>query len=348
MQRLLPLIALSVLACVPEFDDNLSTITEPRLLAIQSSPAEAEPGDTVALRALVAAPTAAAPGAPSWSLCVARKPLTELGPVNPDCLAVEDDGSGAVLSLGQGEEVSATLPKDACTLFGPLAPPPEAGQKPSRPVDPDTTGGYYQPLTATLGPALSISAVRLDCGIAQAATTQILAFNSQYRPNENPRVSALVSEDDEPVEPGRRLSRCGRATMPLTASWDACPSEPVCGDGVCGAYEDRVTCADDCSGSEARGCTGAEPYVWYDLQSFTVDPRREGIRVAWYASAGSFEDEQTGRDEGDSRAHDVERLARARPFRGCHAMARDPRLARWCVLGNLSSGGGVMTATHDC
>jgi hypothetical protein len=299
MQRLLPLFALSVLACVPEFDDDLSTITEPRLLAIQASPAEAEPGDTVTLRALVAAPEAARPDAPSWSLCLARKPLTELGPVNPDCLAVEDDGSGAVLSLGRGDEVSATLPKDGCTLFGPLAPPPEAGEKPSRPVDPDTTGGYYQPLSAALGPALSIGAVRLDCGIAQAATAQILAYNSQYRPNENPQVSALVSQGDELVEPNGGFTVRAGAAVPLTASWDSCPAEPVCGDGICSAYEDRINCADDCGGSEARGCSGAEPYVWYDLETFTIDPRREGIRVAWYASAGSFEDEQTGRDEGD-------------------------------------------------
>ncbi|HVJ15515.1 MAG TPA: hypothetical protein VM686_08740, partial [Polyangiaceae bacterium] len=100
--------ALALLGCVPEFEDNLSTVVEPRLLAIQAEPAEVEEGGSVTFRALVAARDEAALPVPSWSLCLTRKPLTELGPVSPECLTVTDDGSGKVSALGDGSEVVTT------------------------------------------------------------------------------------------------------------------------------------------------------------------------------------------------------------------------------------------------
>jgi hypothetical protein len=299
MRSLILFTVLASLSCVPEFDDNLSTVSSPRLLAIQSEPAEAEPGDEVRLRALVAAADGSVVDEPRFSLCVDRKPLSELGPVNPSCLASSGEG---IEVLGRGLALTATLPDDGCRLFGPIAPPPKGNEPPSRPVDPDPTGGFYQPVIASLEGVYSLGSVRLDCGIQRAAREQLLSYNAQYRKNENPRVAALeLADDGTAVEPGSTptLSVAPGAAVSLTASWDACPTEPVCGDGICGAYEDRANCEVDCAVEAPKGCTGAEPYVWYDLETFTVEPRHEGIRVAWYASAGSFEDEQTGRDEGD-------------------------------------------------
>jgi hypothetical protein len=292
----LPLLSLLALGCVPEFDDNLSTVSAPRLLAIQAEPAEAEAGDDVVLRALVAAPPSASSPVPRWSMCLSRKPLSELGPISGDCLTVTDDGNGAVEPLGAGSEVTARLPEDGCTLFGPFTPPPKSGETPSRPVDPDTTGGYYQPLTASLGGALSIGSVRIDCGIQRAGQQALLSYNEQYRPNENPRLASVSRRG----ETAPLLSVGAGSRVELTATWPECPGEPVCGDGICGAFEDRANCRDDCAVDVPRGCTGAEPYVFYDFESLSVQPRRESIRVSWYASAGSFETEQTGRGEDET------------------------------------------------
>ncbi len=334
MRRLF-VFAVAALGCVPEFDDDLSTITAPRLLAIQATPAEAKPRAETTLRALVVGPDSVEQPDPRFALCLARKPLSELGPINPECLTM---GGEAVQDLGRGGEVSASIPEDACRLFGPSVPPPKAGEPPARPVDPDTTGGFYQPVMALFGGEFSLGTVRLDCGVQRASTEEFLAYNAQYRPNENPRVARLVREDDgAEIAPASepRLSVKAGSSLSLRASWTECPSEPLCGDGICGAYEDRANCALDCAVEAPKGCTGAEPYVWYDLETFKVEPRREGVRIAWYASAGSFEDEQTGRDEGDPG------LSTSNVW---HSPARSGIATLWLVI--RDSRGGVSWETY--
>jgi len=125
----------STSGCVPEFDTDLSQLTEPRLLAISSSPAETQPQKQVTLTALVAVPEGQQAPAVDFAVCLARKPLTELGPVNPLCLA-PDDGSGAVVGLGRGASATATLDKDVCKLFGPLRPSRWAEMAPGDPPTP--------------------------------------------------------------------------------------------------------------------------------------------------------------------------------------------------------------------
>ena len=144
-------LAASAVACVPTFDDNLPLIDKSTLLAVQAEPAEAAPGKEVQLSALVGTPNldAAAPRL-SWGLCVARKPLTELGPVNPVCIRPPRAGSKDLVDLGSGSTVTATLPMDACRLFGPSLPEPMNGEPAGRPVDPDPTGGFYVPISVTL------------------------------------------------------------------------------------------------------------------------------------------------------------------------------------------------------
>jgi hypothetical protein len=292
-------------ACVPDFDTDLSALTEPRLLAISASPAETQAQKEVALTALVAVPEGQTAPAIDWTMCLSRKPLTELGPVNPLCLA-SDDGSGGVLGLGHGLSATATLDKDVCKLFGPLRPSPVGGEGAGRPADPDVTGGFYQPFAVQLGQATSLGTVRLDCDLANVDRDEALSYRMQYRVNENPRLSSvervsnqdvqpLPLDDDAPFE-----LRTGAKLM-LRASWDECGRESVCGDGLCTAFEDQTSCPDDCTG-QLRGCTGAEPYVWYDAEVQHVRPRREGISVAWYASRGHFENEQTGLDEAQAES----------------------------------------------
>jgi hypothetical protein len=235
---------------------------------------------------------------------LARKPLIELGPVNPACLR-DDDGSGsAVQALGRGFEVSATLPKDACKLFGPLRPPPEEGEPSGRPVDPDVSGGFYQPFVASLDGVLSIGGVRIDCDLATASRDDAGSYRQRYRPNENPLLTrvALVS-DSEPLALDdasmRRQVRAG-SELELSAGWDECPTESLCGDSFCTANEDRVSCAQDCD--EPRGCSGSEKYFSYDTEARAVVSRRESLAVAWYASRGRFVEEQTGWGEAQAAA----------------------------------------------
>jgi len=298
------LAALSLLGCVPEFEDNLSTVGEPRLLAIQAEPAEVEEGGGVTFRALVAARDQVAVPVPSWSLCLTRKPLTELGPLSPECLTVADDGSGKVAALGAGLEIATTVPRDACKLFGPTRPEPQPGELPGRPVDPDTTGGYYQPAVAALDDVLSIGSVRLSCGLTGASRAVIQAYNADYRPNTNPTIAAL--DIPETVTAG--------SSVTLRASWNACPPDDV---------------------APPEGC-GAERYVSYDSERGTLDPRREGLRLAWYASGGVFEQELTGREESDS-ATDSSNVWTAPAIAGSHTV--------WLVL--RDSRGGSSWQRYD-
>src|SRR4051812_2186977 len=276
----MPLAALFAVACVPTFDDNLSLIEQPKVLAVQAEPAEAAPGEAVRLQALVASPevNAKAPQL-AWGLCFARKPLTELGPVNTVCIQAPSGAPDAILSLGSGASVKATLPRDACRLFGPSLPEPMNGEPAGRPVDPDPTGGYYQPVTVTLGSITTLGAVRIFCPPSGLDLDQAAAFNSNYRRNQNPAltristvsddgiISALPSSSEAPlsVHPGQIVQ--------FQTEWAAC--------------------------SDAESCTGAETYVVFNADSRKLDTKHESMRLSWYASAGTFVDAVTGRDESE-------------------------------------------------
>ncbi|HYP88616.1 MAG TPA: hypothetical protein VEQ59_10690 [Polyangiaceae bacterium] len=311
---LLPL-ALLGNGCVPDFETDLSQLREPRLLAISSDPAETSSGKAVKLTALIAAPEGTTTPRLDWSLCLARKSLTELGPVNPACFDDEEPSeeggagaSGAVRpaarqQLGSGPSVEAKLSSDVCKLFGPLRPSPMMGEPAGRPVDPDVTGGFYQPVIAELGGVPSLGAIRIDCDPANLDRDVALSFRKQYRQNENPRLRALsvvvagaASElGDEPLK-----VKAG-SSLELRASWDDCPDRSSCGDGYCTAEEDAMSCAADCTPGAAHGCSGAEHYVWYNRETQRIEQRREGITVAWYTSSGHFESEQTGLAEAEAR-----------------------------------------------
>jgi len=301
----LSLAMLSVVGCVPTFDDNLPLIDKSTLLAVQAEPAEAAPGKPVQLTSLVGTPElkGSVPTL-SWGLCVARKPLTELGPVNPACIRAPEPGSKDLVDLGSGTTVTATLSQDACRLFGPSLPEPMNGEPPGRPVDPDPTGGFYQPISVTLleSGVTSMGAVRIFCPPSGLDQQQAAAFNTQYRNNQSPSIEALSARTDSgevlpiPDEPDA-LSVAAKQVLHLEASWQACPRSSVCGDGVCGAGEDRSNCADDCT--MPKGCTGAENYAWFNPESRDVETRHETIRVSWFSTAGRFENAVTGREEDE-------------------------------------------------
>ena len=165
-------------------------------------------------------------------------------------------------------------------MFGPNRPEPKPGELPGRPVDPDTTGGYYQPTAAEIDGVLALGSVRLSCGLVGAPRPALLEYNERYRANLNPRIA------------GVELGAGGLLLTPLEAEQPAAPVPTV----AAGSSVPLRVFWEDCGASEA---CGAEPYVSFDAEAGALVERRESLRVAWYASGGKFELELTGREEQD-------------------------------------------------
>lgn len=295
---------LIVPACAPVLDDDTPYVSSPRVLAVRVDPPEVVAGAEVHLTALYADATGALGAAPlDWAFCGASRPLAELGPVAGACL---DPSSEALLPIGAGLETVGTVPADACSLFGPNPPPPVDGAPGGRPVDPDVTGGFYQPalgFDTTSGSATFVP-VRVRCGLANVSQETYIAWNSSYRSNESPSVASvsLVRADGEQV-----LSTEGAAPPPevgpgevltVRISWPDCPEIGVCGDGVCSSDEDVSACAEDCT--TPRGCDGAETYVVYQPDDATLHTRREGLSATWFATGGTLDDARNGREGTDT------------------------------------------------
>jgi hypothetical protein len=289
-------LALVSLACAPEFELDLARVDRPRVLALVSTPAEAAPGETVTLTALVATPEGTSVDtALDWSTCLARRPLAELGPIAPGCVALDE---AAIASIGQGPSVETTLPADACRLFGPEPPPAMPGEPTGRPVDPDPTGGYYQPILGLLGDEelegdeLNLLKLRLACGLAGATQAQSAEYQLRYQANVAPGVVEFAPSD------GATTVGVGES-IDLRVRWTACPREPECGDDLC-SLDEVASCADDCA--TAIGCPGAETHVFFDPLALEVAIRREAIGVTWYATEGQLDDARTGRSADDEQA----------------------------------------------
>ncbi|HET6334706.1 MAG TPA: hypothetical protein VFG30_15895, partial [Polyangiales bacterium] len=185
----------AAIGCKPDLEGRRSLVSGARVLAVRSLPASAKPADSVSYDALfVDADGVADPEALDWALCIARKPLTETGAVSTKCLKRE---TSALEVLGTGAEAMASVPSDACALFGPTPQTPEAGEPAPRPVDPDTTGGYYQPVRVVFAgddreDQYSIGVTRLSCGLGGATQEQAAEFTRRSKPNENPELEAVV------------------------------------------------------------------------------------------------------------------------------------------------------------
>lgn len=335
-------------SCKPNLDDTQSIVKSPSVIAVRSDPAEVAPGGTLRSEALYVGPSGRISStAVQWDFCEERKPLAELEPVSPLCLQA---GGDVFLPLGVGNPVSGLLPAslslatsngnsqvviggvlpascggadasqctiqvtDPCSLFGPQVPQPQPNQPPGRPVDPDPTGGYYQPVRILAasggGDIITLGETRLSCGLANAPPDVSASFAQRYHVNANPAVAAFgpkgqswVTDDkgtNAGVAPGQHLE--------LEVSWPQCPTTDSCGDNVCGPDETPmscatcdpsiVVCASDCV--PLHGCAGAERYAAPDTSGGTLVDLREGIEVAWYATGGSFDVDRTGRGGSDT------------------------------------------------
>jgi hypothetical protein len=264
----------SAFGCVPDFVDDTTRVTTPRVVAVQATPAEAKEGDTVVLDALVAAPPETSSSAVEWSLCVDRKPLSDLGAVSARCLSSPEPGADVAVTVGSESPVTAELPERACQLFGPERPEPKPGEPSGRPVDPDVTGGFYQPVLAWLGDQPVLGAVRLSCPLTGASPAATRDFNARYRANQNPTPLLLAASRSDGTlealsEPAAHLARPGER-LRLRVEWPACAPE-------------------------SEGCGGEEHYVVYDSLTRAVVPRSEALVVSWYTTAGAFAEPRTER-----------------------------------------------------
>ncbi|WP_394847793.1 hypothetical protein LZC95_10060 [Pendulispora brunnea] len=194
-----------------------------------------------------------------------------------------------------GPRITAPTLPDACALFGPDVPPGGF-----RPRDADGTGGYYQPLRASWAGLTAFARQRVTCNLANAPADVTLEFRRRYMVNKNPRLGELSARvGGEP----RALDHLplGR-DVEFTVAW---PPED------------------------------AESYVSVDPATQSIVPRREAMRVSWYATAGTFATDRTGRTEAelDTFTNNVWSIETAAP-----------RIHLWVVLRD-SRGGSAYAVT---
>jgi hypothetical protein len=284
-----------LLACTPTFDDQTAVVTSPRLLAVQATPAEGLLGASFTLTALYVDQNGPRdPSGIDWATCLLQKPLGEPGPINEGCFvdapaSPSTPAPAGLVPLGTGGVVTGTIPQNACQLFGPDSPPPQPGQPGSRPTDPDTTGGFYLPIRVNSGPAQwSVALERIECQPSGVTQPVFLAFTTGYQANANPTVSALsrVGDDGQVTALAPDVPDAADAGTPAPA--------------VAIAPGARVALRVDwpaCTGSDP--CGGAESYLSIDPISKQVATRRESMVASWYATAGAFDTDRSGRDETD-------------------------------------------------
>jgi hypothetical protein len=250
-----------VAGCKPDFGTPASLVNDTRVLAVRAEPPEVKPTGAVTLTALVVGSdgTQASP-AVDWSLCRAPKPLDENNVVSAACL-----GNGmSLVDLGTAPTLATTVPADACALFGPDPPPQMPGMPPLRPRDPDVTGGFYQPFRLVDGPAIGFALERVTCDLARAGIDLSVEYGKTYQANQNPKLLPLTATVDGAAVALDALP-AGK-TIDFTVGW---PAESV------------------------------ESFPVFDLTAAALVTHREAMRVSWFATAGSFTHEITGRDEGD-------------------------------------------------
>ncbi len=261
-------------ACEPNLNLRTFAVSSPRVLAVRADPAEQTPGQSVTLSTLYVDETGELASGPyDWAFCTARNPLANLGPVSPACA----ERSGTVFAeLGSAATASSDVPLDACRQFGPDVPSAQPNEPPGRPVDPDATGGYYQPVRLAAGAQIAVGLVRITCDVPGATPDQTTALSAHDHPNVNPAIDSLTDPTlgTLAVESAGANAVARSQRLELTAHWAACDPS-------------------------ATSCTGSESYAFLDPQTHAVVYTREAIRVAWFATGGTFDDDSTGRAATD-------------------------------------------------
>jgi hypothetical protein len=284
--------ALSGAACAPDLGAPIAVIGGPRILAVRGTPAEAKEGAPVTydLLAVDVTGTIAAPAA-SWAVCTAPRPPSENSSVATACFGIADTAGP---SPSFQAPVSAADPNDpmtigACSIFGPLRPPldPKA-----RPRDPDITGGFYEPVRATLpnpdgGAALlGFDLERIQCRLSNAPNDVANEFNNPYDPVMNPN--------------GYTPNRNPSLAQVTWAVDGAAPSvlSPIVA-GMPGPAAPALAPGQRVSLQASWSADSVETFPVYSIQTAALSPQREAMRVSWFATAGAFEHDVSGRAADD-------------------------------------------------
>jgi hypothetical protein len=300
-------------ACRPDVGAPLSLVSGPRVLAVRGMPAEAKPGTNVAYDTLSVdvAGTITDPQI-GWALCHAPKPPAEANAVSVACLSGPDDS-------GPSATFMAPMPADqydACKFFGPVPRETGPGEPPIRPRDADVTGGFYQPVRATLtapdGGERAFLLERIHCNLANAPRDVVGTFNATYTDNQNPSLARLTLDPD-----GQATSLYEAGGTPSAAPASVAPAAVVTLEG---AWPDDAV----------------ETYPVWNPTARTLDMHREAMRLSWFATAGVLALETTGRGETETETS----------TRNTWTAPSDPGLVHlWAVL--RDSRGGVDFASFD-
>jgi hypothetical protein len=183
-----------------------------------------------------------------------------------------------------GPTFTGDMPDGACKRFGPQ-PDVDEKMNPIRPRDPDVTGGFYQPVRATLttsaGDATAFALERIKCRLTGASPEATGLFNDMYKVNDNPTITSLVLDPDN--DPVTLFARAPQAPAP------AAPTTPVISVGANGGSTLALSWSAD----------SAEAFPVWNVEKQQLDPHHEAISVSWYATAGSFDHDRTGVSETD-------------------------------------------------
>jgi hypothetical protein len=246
-------------------------VTDFALLAVRGEPAEAKPGANATYSFLLASPNGpvSEPDA-SWDVCLTPKPPAVSNAVSSACVQTPD-----ATNTTAGQTFAAAIPSNVCSLFGPIAPAPVAGQPPVRPRDPDSTGGYYLPVrvrvaTASAEELSGFAFERIQCNLASAPADAIQKYNSQYVANNPPAIDHTDLVDAtgnlQPLDVGTPSVSAG-STQTVAATF---------GDG------------------------SAETFPVYDPQSETLVNQQESLHMSWFVTGGKFEHDRTGVAAGET------------------------------------------------
>jgi plastocyanin len=262
---LVVLAAVLALGCKPAVGQAPSLITDYALLAVFGEPPEAKPGDKVTYSYLLASPTGTfADATAGWDVCLTPKPPAENNAVASAC---NPPAPGATTGL----TFDAPIPTNACQLFGPIAPPVQAGQPAIRPRDPDATGGYYLPVRVKLadlatGDVTGFAFERITCNLANAASAIVKDYNTRYQVNQDPGIASTDLITSSGI-------RTNLDTAPQTIS--VSPGDTV---------DFEATFTD----------SSAETFPVLDSTGDALADQRESLHMSWFASSGSFVHDRTG------------------------------------------------------
>jgi len=253
------------LGCKPAVGQAPSLITDYALLAVVGEPPEAKPGDKVTYSYLLASPSGTlADLTAGWDVCLTPKPPAENNSVSSAC-------NPPTPGTAPGLTFDAAMPTDACQLFGPIAPPVQAGKPAIRPRDPDATGGYYLPVRVKFsdlvtGDVTGFAFERITCNLANAGTDIIKDYNTRYQANKDPGIAST----DLVTSSGSRTN-LDTATQPISVS----PADTV-------DFEATFT-----DGS-------AETFPVLASSGDALMDQRESLHMSWFATSGSFIHDRTG------------------------------------------------------